>query len=240
MMGVVMQDILKLIQERHSTRVPFDPQQPVAKEDVHKILEAARWAPTAHNMQNYNIVVVDDAKRIEELGEITSHISEEFVRENYEQLSFSEEELREKKVGILGTMFPPTWLDPSKVDKAVRETSSLKQTIRGSPLLLVVTYDTTKRAPASEGDVLGVMSLGCVMENMWLTAQSLGIGFMIMSVFSADPVESEIKRTLGIPEHMKIAYACRLGYPCVLTKYLRVRRALSDFAYYNRFGGRQE
>jgi nitroreductase len=235
-----MQDILKLIHERHSTRAPFDPQRPVAKEDLHKILEAARWAPTAHNMQNYCVVVVDDARRIEELGAIASHISEEFIRENYEQLSFSEEELREKKVGILGTMFPPTWLNPSKVEEAVRETSSLKQTIRESPLLLVVIYDTTKRAPASEGDVLGIMSLGCVMENMWLMAQSLGICFMIMSVFNADPVEGEIKRTLGIPEHMKIAYACRLGYPRAPATYLRVRRALSDFTCYNRFGERQE
>jgi len=234
-----MQDILKLIQERHSTRAPFDPQRPVAKEDLRKILEAARWAPTAHNMQNYHIVVVDDPKRIEELGEIKSHISEEFIRENYEQLSFSEEELREKKVGILGTMFPPTWLDSSKMEEAVRETASLKQTIRGSPLLLVIIYDTTKRAPASEGDVLGMMSLGCVMENMWLMAQSLEIGFMIMSVFSADLIEGEIKRTLDIPEHMKIAYACRLGYPRAPATYLRVRRALSDFTYCNQFGETQ-
>ena len=29
-----------------------------------------------------------------------------------------------------------------------------------------------KRAPASEGDALGIMSLGCVMQNMWLMAES--------------------------------------------------------------------
>ena len=32
--------------------------------------------------------------------------------------------------------------------------------------MFVVVYNPRKRAPASEGDVLGMMSLGCVMENM--------------------------------------------------------------------------
>jgi len=235
-----MQDVLKLIQARHSAGAPFDPQHPVPKQDLAQILEAARWSPTAHNMQNFEIIVVNDTRLLQQLGKIESHISEEFIQENYEQLSFSEEELRQKKVGILGTMFPSTWTDPAKVDEAVRETSYLNRTIRGSPVLLIVVYDPKKRAPASEGDVLGMMSLGCVMENMWLMAQSLGIGFMIMSVFSAASIENEVKRVLDIPENMKIAYACRLGYPVSTSaKYLRVRRNVGDFTHYNRFGNTQ-
>jgi len=49
---VIMNEILKNIQERHSSRVPFDWEHPPAKHDLLQILEAARWAPTAHNMQN--------------------------------------------------------------------------------------------------------------------------------------------------------------------------------------------
>jgi nitroreductase len=106
-------------------------------------------------------------------------------------------------------------------------------------MLLIVIYDPKKRAPASEGDVLGIMSLGCVMENMWLMAQSLGIGFMIMSVFSADSIENEVKRVLNIPKNAKIAYACRLGYPVSApAKYLRVRRDVEDLTHYNRFGNK--
>jgi nitroreductase len=56
-----------------------------------------RWAPTAHNMQNFAIVAVDDKEILEIIGNVKSHISEEFLRENYEQLSFSKEELIEKK-----------------------------------------------------------------------------------------------------------------------------------------------
>lgn len=236
-----MSDTLKLIQERYSSRVPFDRERLVAKEDLRQILEAARWTPSAHNMQNFEILVIDDKELLEKIGDIKSQISEEFLRENYQQLSFSEEELLQKKVGILGTMFPPSWRDPARLEEVARESgpSFLHDTMQDSPVLLIVIYDARKRAPALEGDVLGMMSLGCMMENMWLMAQSLGIGLQIMSVFSADPVEKEVKRIFNIPEYMKIAFASRLGYPLSTpAKYLRVRRDVEDFTHHNRFGNK--
>jgi len=235
-----MNEVQRIIQERQSARVPFDPNQKVSKEDLRQILDAGRWAPTAHNMQNFNVIVVDDKEVLEIIGDVKSRISEVFLRENYEQLSFSKEELLEKKTGILGAMFPPAWVDPSKMSEAARksEPMPLTQSIRGSPCLLIVVYDPQKRAPASEGDILGFMSLGCVMENMWLMAQSLGISLQILSAFAAPPVEKELKKILGIPERLKIAYCCRLGYPTGASKYLRVRRDIEDFAYYNKFGNK--
>jgi nitroreductase len=235
-----MNEILKIIQERQSARVPFDPKRPVSKENLKQILEAAKWAPTAHNMQNFEVIVVDDKEALEKIGNIKSRISEEFLRENYEQLSFSKEELLKKKTGILGSMFPPEWVDPSKISEAVKKTTPtpLTQSIRGSPTLLLVIYDSRKRAPASHGDVLGFISLGCVMENMWLMAQSLGVSLQILSSLAAPPVETEIKKLLAIPEYMKIAYTCRLGYPVGSAKYFRVRRDIEDFTHHNQFGSR--
>ena len=191
-------------------------------------------------MQNFDIIVVDDKAVLEKIGGVKSKISEEFLRENYEQLSFSKEELVRKKTGILGAMFPPEWVDPAKIPEAVKKATPmpLTQSIRGSPTLLIVTYDSRKRAPASHGDVLGFISLGCLMENMWLIAQSLSVSMQILSAFSAPPVETEVKKLLGVPEPMKIAFTCRLGYPAAASKYLRVRRDLDDFAHYNEYGNK--
>ena len=237
-----MADILKLIQERHSTRSPFDPARPVAQEDLRQILEAGRWAPTAHNMQNFEIIVVDDTELLERIGSVQSRTSEVFLRENYQQLSLSEEELSRKKVGILGTVFPPSWrVAGADFERVARESppSSLRMTIRGGPTLLVVVYDPARRAPASEGDFLGIMSLGCLMENMWLMAESLGICFQIMSVFGGETIEGQVKEMLGVPQSMKIAFAVRLGYPSSSpSKPLRVRRDVEGFVYHNRFGRR--
>ncbi len=103
-------------------------------------------------------------------------------------------------------------------------------------MLLIVIYDPSRRAPASEGDFLGIISLGCVMENMWLMANSLGLGFHILSVLGSEPTEKEVKRILNIPRKLKIAFACRVGYPISEpAKYLRVRRDIDNFAHRNRF-----
>jgi len=231
-----MQDLLKLIRERHSTRMPFDPEHPIRKEDLQQILEAGSWAPTAHNMQNYEIIVVDDKKILEELGTIKGAISEIFIRENYQQLSFSEEELLRKKVGVIATMFPPSWRTPG-VKPIVEEGRSRPFAV--CPTLLVVLYDPSKRAPASEGDFLGIISLGCMMENLWLQANSLGIDFQIISALASGPVGKEVKRIVGIPENLKIAFTVRLGYAVApSSRYLRVRRDVEDFTHHNHFGNK--
>jgi nitroreductase len=228
-----MQDMFEVIHNRHSTRVPFGPERPIAKQDLRQILEAGRWAPTAHNMQNFEIVVVDDREVLAELGNIKRTVSEAFIRENYDQLSFSEEELLRKKVGILGTNFPPSWRTPGV--KPIPEEGG-SRLLPACPTLLVVLYDPARRAPASEGDFLGAISLGCMTENLWLAANSLGIDFHIVSSLANAPTEAEVKRILAIPAHLRIVYGIRLGYAATTPPYLRVRRDIEDFCHHNRYG----
>lgn len=238
-----MVDVLKLIQERRSQRGPYDRERQIKKEDVRQIIEAGRWAPTAHNMQNFEIIVVDDRHELDAIGRIDFSLSEDFVRENYSQLSFSEEELARKKVGILGTMFPPFMRKPdfhiSELTEEEKQDMASRMPLKASAALLVVLYDPRQRAPASEGDFLGIMSLGCVMQNMWLMASSLGIGLNILSSLAADPAQQALKRLLDVPGHLKVAFTCRLGYPTAQRgAYLRVRRDIEDFTHFNRFGKR--
>jgi len=88
---------------------------------------------------------------------------------------------------------------------------------------------------------LGIVSLGCVMENMWLMANSLGVSFHVVSAIGRGPVEKEIKTILNIPDHLKIPFAFRLGYPISsAAKYPRVRRDIEDFTHHNRFGNRHK
>ena len=228
-------DVLELIKGRRSSRIPFEAGRPVAKTDLKKILEAGRWAPTAHNMQNFQIVIVDDKTILGKIYAINSRISLIFIKENYKQLSFSNEELLKKKTGIMGAMFPKSWITPgAKIDQ-----NADSRPMPGSPLLAVVLYDPSQRAPASEGDFLGIMGLGCVMENMWIMADSLGLGFHVVSSLGSGATEKEVKRILGIPEKWKIAFTFRLGSPVSHPdRYLRVRRDIPDFTHHNRFGRR--
>jgi len=232
-----MNKIIGEIQQRHSARGPFDRRRSLKSNDLQQILEAARWAPTAHNMQNFEIVVVDDPVILESLAAIKSPISTAFIKENYRQLSFSEEELKRKKVGILGMMFPEFMRNPKVKPTPRQQTASLQGSlVTENPVLLVILYDPHRRAPASKGDFLGIMSLGCVMENIWLASSSLGISCHIVSSFNDNPAATHLKEILDIPSHLTIAFTCRLGYATRQPRGLRVRRDIEDFTYSNRYG----
>jgi nitroreductase len=234
-----MPDLLKVMQARHSERGSFDSSRPVPRQHLELILESARWAPTPHNMQNFEILVVDDQDRLSAIQKFRSDATEAFLRENYAQLSFSEQELLEKKTGLLASMFPPAWTTPEawREDSDYRSQLAFVDTwMRETPLLLIVLRDAGKRAPGSEGDVLGNVGLGCVMENMWLMSECLGVGFQALSAFSNDHVERKVRSLLGVPDGMEISFGCRLGYPLESVPAVRVRRNLDDFCHHNTFG----
>ena len=76
-----MNNLLDIIRNRHSERVPFDPERRVSDADLDAILEAARWAPTAHNMQNFEIVIVDDEATLSTIARVHgAHQKSSFAR----------------------------------------------------------------------------------------------------------------------------------------------------------------
>lgn len=228
------------MKERQSSRTPFDPKKPVKQEDLQLILEAGSWAPTAHNMQNFEVLVVDDQELLREIMNIHYPVSPAFIQENYLQLSFSEDELKKKKVGVLSTLFPKSWLHPGLIPEHSGAEGDSHNRLLSCPMLVILLYNKSLRAPASEGDFLGIMSLGTVLENMWLMATKLGIGFHVVSALANEPAAAEIKTLLEVPAELSIGIAFRLGYPMANGDYLRVRRDVRDFFHSNRYGRREK
>jgi len=234
-----MQDIIKVIQSRHSTRGAFDLTRSISRETQKLILEGAQWAPTPTNMQNFEVVVVDAKEQLDAIGKVPADMSEQFLRETYGLLSHSDAELRVRKTGMLASSFPSAWTNPEAWNPESDYRSQLTflgRAIGETPLLMFVVYDATKRAPGSEGDPVGLISLGCVLENMWLVCESLELGLHVLTVVSDGPVEQKVKDILHFPANMKIAFACSIGYAAdPSASYTRVRRDLDDFVHYNNF-----
>lgn len=227
--------LMHVIECRHSSRAPFDPAWPVAPSELTRIIEAARWAPTAHNMQNFRLIVVDDPRVLAQLGAIRAPVSPVFIAENYRQLSWSVDELRARGTGLLGTMFPPSWRAPDPAQAPRDAARRLGELIAGAPMVIVAVFDPSQRAPASEGDALGLISLGCVLENMWLAAQACHLDLQVMSTFSGEQVEPEVDRVLGVTPPWRIAYALRIGHALAPAAEPRVRRDPEMFVHRNRF-----
>lgn len=224
-----------VIETRHSSRSPFDPARRVTEHELAQIVEAARWAPTAHNMQNFRLVAVDDPKVLAELGTIRSPISAQFIVENYAQLAWSPEELARRGTGLLATMFPRSWWtsDPAAVPRDAAQ--SLGERIAGAPLVMIVLYDPTRRAPASEHDLLGKISLGCVLDSMWLAAQAVHLDVQVVSAFASEQAEPEVRRVLRVPSPWQVAFAMRFGHALARPVTPRVRRSVEAFLGRNRF-----
>jgi nitroreductase len=181
--------------------------------------------------------VVDDRSILLELSELESQVSSLFIQENYRYVSLTEDELIRKKTGFLSNQFPPSWLSADAQEgKVSQPAAKLGGQVRRGPVMLFVLYDPTLRAPASEGDFLGAMSLGFMLENIWLMATACGLGFQIISSLGNEPLSGEIKKILDIPPSLKLVFGCRLGYPSAEDKYrLRVCRDVEDFVHFNRY-----
>jgi nitroreductase len=242
-MTFARRDLLDIMWQRHTCRAAFDSNRKIREPDLQLILDAARWAPTAHNMQNFEIIAVDDERRLAAIGAIRLRPVETFVREDSRQLSFSEGELLRRRTGLLASMFPESWQEEAAPgeDAGAASLIYLGRTIETCPLLLVVVHDTSVEAPESEGDLLGLMSLGCVMQNLWLSAENVGISMQVLSGLGAEDVEPQVQSILSIPPHLKIGFAARLGYPLAPPQsHLRVRRKIQDFMHRNRYRVREE
>lgn len=233
-----MRDLLEIMWQRHTCRTAFDPTMKIREQDLQRILDAARWAPTAHNMQNFEIIIVDDERRLNAIGAIRMAPMESFIHETHHQLSLSEAESLSRKTGLLASMLPDSWHEAEAVqgDGAAPGHTFVGGTIQKCPMLLMVVYDSHVAIPSSEEAELGLISLGCVMQNMWLMTEALGVSMQVLSGLGATAVESRVRGIVDIPQHLKIAFVARLGYPISVSEsYMRVRRRIQDFTHRNRY-----
>ncbi len=236
-----MRKILDIMWQRHTCRSAFDVDRHITEPDLQRILDAARWAPTAHNTQNFEVIAIDNARYLEAIRAIELPPTETFIREDFHHLSLPDAETLRTRTGLSASMLPESWQEAAAAqeDAAAAQLTYIGRSIQECPLLLVVLFDSRPAAPGSEGRALDLMSLGCVMQNMWLMSENLGISMQILSALGSSGVEDRVRCVLGIPVHMRIAFAARLGYPInVSGSYLRVRRRISEFTHRNRYGAR--
>jgi len=71
-------DVFEAIKKRRSIR-SFDASKKVTGKQIKKILEAGRWAPSAHNLQDWFFIVVKDENKKKHL--VNAAMSQEFIEE---------------------------------------------------------------------------------------------------------------------------------------------------------------
>jgi nitroreductase len=137
-------NVIEAIHRRRAVR-KYCP-DPVRKEDIHTILDAANWAPSGRNLQQWEFIVVT-GKKIREMGESYQAVSEEYTQ-NWDSSPMRGSLSREEFIRFAGTY-------------------------GGAPVVIVVITDITD-IPAFHK--MNIESASAAMENLLLAATSLGLG----------------------------------------------------------------
>ena len=178
-------DFAALAEGRHVVR-QFRP-EPVPRELVEQTLEAARWAPSPHGAQPWRFVVITMAELKEKLAEA---MADEW-RRNLEMDGD----------------------DPEVVEKRLRISH---QRIVNSPVIVIPclyledlhAYPDPVRANAEV--IMAIQSLGAAVQNILLSAYSLGLdtGWMCAPLFAPHVVRA----ALDLPDNLIPHALINMGY----------------------------
>ena len=185
------EQVLEIIRVRRSIRAFRD--TPVEKERIERIIDGARFAPSAHNEQNIEFVVVQDKDVLNKITALTTGFLDSMIKR------LSNPTARDEATSALHMM--------STFERVVKAVASGEDRIlRYAPVLLVFHADKKGTFP----DVNANLAL----QNASLIAQGLGLGaFYAGFVVAACKWDNSIARLIYIPDNHQIYAAMAIGYP---------------------------
>ena len=195
--------------QRQITRYKPDP---VPKEAIDRIIEAATRAPSGGNTQPWHFLAITDRELIVKIGGI------------YRDL-------------WLGARGPQAQTGETPVYRAARYLANHFPEV---PAMILICVDHTKGSVSySPGEPIErgryASSIWLAVQNLFLAARALGLGTRLTTTHIRR--EQEIKDLLGIPDHVETVALTPLGYPRGRFGSTD-RRPLSEVASYNRWGSK--
>jgi len=206
---------LELVKKRRSIR-QFKP-NPIPDEYIDKIIEAARWAPSASNSQPWEFIVIKKP----ELKDKIVQLYQERMALNY-QIELARE---------------PEWRYPTMA-KWIEGPLGFAN----APVFILACGDPRTKGvyPLSLALELGPLTfysnMASVFLYMHLAATTLGLGSQWASTVDYPSVQCHIKQLLGIPKELEIYDMMVLGYPNVEPKprLVRAKEEIVHHDYYEK------
>lgn len=177
-------ELKEVISNRRSTR-EFSSQK-VEKEQIEKLIEYARLAPSAANRQPWHFIILTGKKK-EEIADMM------------------QKQIEVDKTAVLDNQILTKQYSP------VSSTLASIQIIREVPVLILVF-----RKPDEswlEGDYL---SIGCAVEHICLGAQDMGLGSLWIRdvVYTRDKIAQAVGHSdMELVTAVVIGYSCEYPYP---------------------------
>jgi nitroreductase len=224
-------DLFDAIKARRTSNGAFRP-DPIAPEHIRLILEMASHAPSHFNSQPWRFIVVQDQARRAAIADIAGDSMRMLIEEGtfWKRYSryfrFSQDETDRTSDGIhfdkIPSMLKPfaryvfspkggAVINKFQVPRVLG--NDAHKLVGTSPLLLGITLTRGEYQPQELSGLYSVISLGAVIQTIWVSANSLGIGMQFVST----PMEVEgqwekIVELLDVPDDQALLVLFRLGY----------------------------
>lgn len=156
---------------------------PVPREQVERLVEAATKAPSGGNRQPWAFLAIDDRPTLDAMAG--------FARTGFQAMY--DRALAAAQPG-----------DPPPFPRLKPMIESFEQI----PLLVLVCAEGTPERPASQGMAGSIFP---AVQNLLLAARGLGLGAALTTGWAA-PSVGEIKELLGLPEHVEPMAFIPVGY----------------------------
>ena len=231
----------------------------LTENDLRQLVDAAGWAPSGHNSQPWEFLVVVDENTIASIARIASDNFDAFLAHspglqrfvsNFSRwLRWSEPELSEAGDGIFFERMPrKVWEELTELtsDEEIRERlidmfgsrGTPSKLISTAPCLVLTLINTERPVPDCSNDMMALTSAGAAMQNLRLAATELGIAVHEQSpLYDLPETREALSTLLGIPGHCHIVGGMRLGYPTspVRSSLTHVRRPVDSVMHRNRY-----
>lgn len=200
--------IFRTIRDRRSMRRYLSTE--VSNSVLQRVLDAARWAPSAHNAQPWRFIVV---KHLNVKRRLVEAMASEWNKDLHKDGTLPEECERLIKASIKRFTNPPilivACLTMNGMDK----------------------YPDERRQEAEY--VIAIQSVAAAIQNILLAAHAEGLGtcWFCAPLFCPEVV----RETLGIPKDIRPQVLITLGYPAERPK-APPRKPLESLVYQNRWG----
>ena len=203
---IASDDFFEFLRQRRSHR--HFKNKGIPKQDMDKLIEIVRYSPTGSNSQSVEVVVIQDAQRIEKL----SNLAVDFMAAGGEE---SAKRLQELKAEGKGT---PEELAVMEMMERYGELMKQSREMGNDPVFYrapaVVVFHSNKEGRSQKDN--------CVIASttMGLLARTMGLEYTYIGIFEAAANESPpVMKELNLPKGHGVFSVIVLGYPKL--KFLR-------------------
>jgi nitroreductase/NAD-dependent dihydropyrimidine dehydrogenase PreA subunit len=203
---ITTEDFFEFIRQRRSHR--HFKKQSIPKEDMNRLIDIVRYSPTGSNSQNVEVVVIQDAKKIQRL----SNLAVDFMASGGEQSARRLQELKAEGKGA------PEQLAVMEMMARYGEMMKQSREMGDDPVFYqapaVIVFHSSKEGRSQKDN--------CVIASttMGLLARTMGLEFTYIGIFEAAANESPpAMEELKLPKGHAVYSVIIIGYPKL--KFLR-------------------